>query len=106
MPIAVTTCFCGSVDSMARNFLRKADYPDWATIPIAKGKAEAKALCNRLPQYEEVDMLRGFLDSASTWVVIIGWDDEGNCRWADISKGGPKVSIPAEFLVKQFAGIA
>ena len=105
MPIAVTTCFCGSVDSLARNFLRRAGYPNWATIPITKGKAEAKALCDRLPQREEVTALRSFLDTASTWVVIIGWDDQ-SCRWADISRGGPKVSVPAEFLVKQFSGVA
>lgn len=102
MPLAACTCFCGSTDNLVRNFLKRAGYGEWLTIPIVKGKAESKALLNRLPQFPEVEMLRNYLEEISTWAVVIGYNELG-CRWADISKGGPKVTIPAEFLVKEFA---
>ena len=39
--IAVITCNCGSVESLARNTLKVCGYKDWATIPIHKGKEKS-----------------------------------------------------------------
>ena len=47
-------------------------------------------------------MLKNFLSNASKWVVIIGYDQE-NMKWSDIAHNGPKSSIEAEFVVKNFA---
>lgn len=99
--LAVCSCQCGSTDSLLRRFLQRHGYQDWLGITIYKGKDKSKKLLDTLPQFPEIDMLRNFLDNSSKWAVIIGYDDQF-CRWADISHGGVKTSIDAEFIVKNF----
>lgn len=100
--IAVCSCQCGSTDNLIRNFLKRNGYLDWASIPIEKGRDKSFSLLSYIPPYPEVDMLKNFLKNSSKWAVIIGWDDE-KCKWSDISHGGPKEHIEAEFVVKTFA---
>lgn len=100
--ITVVACFCGSSDSLVRNFLKSIGYPDWASIPIHKGKEKSLAVSNTLPPTPEKEMLRSFLGPASKWAVIIGYDGE-NCRWSDIAHNGAKSRIEAEFVVKTFS---
>ena len=100
--IRVIACFCGSSDSLARNFLKSIGYQDWLSIPIERGKERSLAVLNYLPQVPEKEMLRNFLKDASKWVVIIGYTDD-QMKWSDIAHNGPKSRIEAEFVVKNFA---
>ena len=100
--IAVCTCMCGSVESLARDFLKSAGYQDWLSIPIHKGKEKSISLLNQLPPVPEKEMLKNFLDNASKWVVIIGYDDQ-NMKWSDIVHNSAKSRIEAEFIVKNFS---
>lgn len=100
--IVCVTCMCGSVEQKARGFLKRVGYADWATIPIHKGKDKSKKVVQYLPNFPEVEMLKNFLEHASKYVVILGYDRNG-CRWSDITHGLPKSEIDAEFIVKQFA---
>lgn len=99
--IKVSACLCGSSEQKARNFLKKAGYPDWLDIEIFQGKQKTNSLLNTIPQYPEVDMLRSFLQNASKWVVILGYDGN-SCRWSDIAHNAPKSTIEAEFIIKEF----
>lgn len=103
MAIRVCGCMCGSTDNLIRGFLERNGFKDWATISIPKGKEKSKWMVSTLPQYPEMQMLNNFLDTASKWAVILGFDDEGNCRWADIAHGGEKSKIDAEFILREFA---
>lgn len=85
-----------------RGFLQKAGYRDWLSIPVVQGKDKSLSLLGTIPQYPEVDMLRNYLREASKWAVIIGHDGQ-MCRWSDITHGGPKTQIEAEFVVKNFS---
>lgn len=87
---------------MVRNFLQRAGYQDWLSIPIVQGKEKSLALLDTIPQYPEVGMLRNYLGDVSKWAVIIGHDGQ-MCRWSDITHGGPKTQIEAEFVVKNFS---
>lgn len=100
--IVVVTCQCGSVEQKARGFLKKVGYADWLTIPIHKGKEKTKSAIQYIPKFPEIDMLYNFLENASKYVVILGYDDKG-CRWSDIAHGGLKAEIDAEYIVKMFA---
>ena len=100
--IRVIACFCGSSDSLARNFLKSIGYQDWLNIPIERGKERSLAVLNYLPQVPEKEMLRNFLKDASKWVVIIGYTDD-QMKWSDIAHNGPKSRIEAEFVVKNFS---
>lgn len=100
--LLVLTCQCGSVDQKARGFLKRAGYAGWMDIPVHKGKDRSRKELQYLPKFPEVEMLNSFLDRASKWVVILGYDDH-ECRWSDISHGGLKSEVDAEFIVKQFA---
>lgn len=102
MSIAVVTCMCGSVTSLARNFLQSVGYPDWMSIPIHQGREKSLAVLNYLPQTPEKEMLQSFLKNASKWVVIIGYDQD-SVKWSDIAHNATKSRIEAEFVVKNFA---
>lgn len=99
--ITVVSCHCGSSESLARNFLKSAGYPDWMNITIHKGKDKSMSVLNQLPPAPEKEMLKNLLSNASKWVVIIGYDQTG-VKWSDISHNWPKSSIEAEFVVKNF----
>lgn len=99
--IVVVSCYCGSSESLARNFLKSAGYPDWMNIAIHKGKEKSMSVLNQLPPAPEKEMLKNLLSNASKWVVIIGYDQTG-MKWSDISHNWPKSSIEAEFVVKNF----
>ena len=100
--IIVLTCQCGSVEQKARGFLKRVGYADWMNIPIHKGKERSRKALQYVPRFPEVDMLNSFLDRASKWVVILGYDSD-SCRWSDIAHGGLKADVDAELVVKQFA---
>lgn len=100
--IAAISCLCGGSGSLIRNFLHSAGYPDWMNIPIHQGKEKSLALLNQLPPAPEKDMLQNLLKNSSKWAVIIGYDGQ-NCKWSDISRGGEKTRIEAEFVVNTFA---
>ena len=102
--ITVCACLCGSSESMARNFLKSAGYPDWLSISVVKGKEKSLALLNQFPPVAEKEMLANFLKNASKWVVIIGYDQD-SMKWSDISHHGPKSRIEAEFIVKSFSDL-
>lgn len=101
MSLAVVACQCGSSQSLARNFLHSAGYPGWATIPIVQGKERSKRALERIPRFPEIEMLENFLEGASKWVVIIGWNDQA-CRWSDISHNASVTRVEAQFLVDTF----
>lgn len=96
--IKVISCHCGSVDSLIRNFLHSANYPDWLNIPIQKGREASLSALNSLPPSVEKDILNTFLKSASKWAVIIGYDDS-TCKWSDIAHNGAKSRIEAQVVV-------
>lgn len=102
--IMVVSCQCGSVDSLIRNFLKSAGYPDWLNIPIERGRERSLSVLNYLPPAPEKDMLISFLKDASKWAVIVGYDQE-SVRWSDIAHNGPKSRIEAEFVVKNFSNL-
>lgn len=101
MSLAVITCQCGSTTNMARNFLKSAGYQDWLTIPVIQGKEKSRRVLERIPRFPEIEMLDNFLEDASKWVVIIGWNERG-CRWSDIAHNAPKSKIEAEYIVQNF----
>lgn len=100
--IVVVTCQCGSVEQKARGFLKRVGYNDWINIPVHKGREKSKKAIQYIPKFPEIEMLENFLNNASKWVVILGYDDK-ECRWSDIAHGGLKAEIDAEFVVKRFA---
>lgn len=96
-------CMCGSTDNLIRTFLHNNGYQGWNSIDIPKGKEKSRWMLSTMPQFPEVDMLNSYLDNASKWAVIIGYDRDGNCKWADLTHGGEKSRINAEFIISRFA---
>ena len=101
MSLAIVACQCGSSDSLVRNFLHSVGYPDWNSIPMARGKEKSLAVVSQLPPAPEKEMLQHFLKDASKWAIIIGYDQE-SMKWSDIAHSGPRSRIEAEFVVKNF----
>lgn len=102
--IICVACQCGSSDKLIRSRLELAKYKDFLSIPVNKGKAKTESALNSIPQLPEVDMLRSHLSSVSKYAVVLGYDDEGNCRWVDLSHGqGFKNDVDLSLLVEHFA---
>ena len=99
--IKVVACYCGSSDSLVRNFLKSINYEHWLDIPVERGKEKSLAVVNQLPPAPEKDMLKSLLSSASKWAIIIGYDDK-TVKWSDIAHNGQKSKIEAEFVVKNY----
>ena len=99
--IKICACYCGSSDSLVRNFLKSVNYEHWLDIPIERGKDKSLSLLNQIPPSAEKEMLKGFLSNASKWAVIIGYDDE-SVKWSDIAHNWPKSKIEAEALVHYY----
>lgn len=102
--ITVVACMCGSSESMARNFLKSVNYPNWLNVPIHRGKEKSRSVLNQMPPVPEKEMLEHFLKDASKWVVIIG-HDQTSMKWSDIAHNAPKSRIEAEFVVKNFSNL-
>lgn len=102
--IKIIACYCGSSDSLIRNYLKSINYPEWMSIPISKGKESSLSVINQLPPSDGKEMLKSFLNGASKWAVIIGYNNE-ECKWSDIAHNGPKSRIEAEFVVKKFSDL-
>lgn len=100
--IAVCTCKCGGVEQLARRFLERNGYRDWLGISIASGKEKSRSLAQSLVRYPEGQMLDNYLKTASKWVVIIGWNENG-CRWTDIVHSPTKSDIEGQVILETFA---
>lgn len=100
--LMVIACQCGSSDSLVRNFLKSAGYPDWLTIPIHKGKDKSLSALNHLPPVPEKEMLQSFLSGASKWAVIIGYTPT-SMKWSDIAHNGAKSRIEAQAVVEYYS---
>ncbi len=102
--IIAITCMCGSVESLIQNFLRGAGCDYWLDVPIRKGKQKSLDTLNQLPQTPENEMLKSYLDKASKWAVIIGYNPDTNqMRWSDITHNSTKARVEAELVVENFA---
>lgn len=103
--ILAVTCMCGSVESLIQNFLKSANYQNWLTVPIYKGKQKSLNILNQLPQTPENEMLKSYLGTATKWAVIIGYDPNTNqLKWSDIAQSrNTKTRVEAELLVEAFA---
>ena len=103
MPIACISCTCGSVDRLIRSRLDQFGYRDALTIPITRGKDKSKSFLNTIPQHDEVDMLRSYLNGASKYAVVIGYDDDA-MRWVDLANGKAIVNnVDLENILEYFA---
>lgn len=103
MPIACISCTCGSVDRLIRSRLDQFGYRDALTIPITRGKDKSKSFLNTIPQHDEVDMLRSYLNGASKYAVVIGYDDDA-MRWVDLANGKAIVNnVDLEKILEYFA---
>ena len=102
MPIRIVACNCGSSEQVARRFLERAGYKDWMNAPIARGKEASRKIASSLSFFPEAQMLDNYLQGASKWVVIIGWNDKG-CRWADLVHSPTKSEIEGQVIVETFA---
>lgn len=100
--IVCLSCLCSSSDSLIRNLLKSAGYPDWISIHIEQGKERSLRALRQLPRFSEIEMLEQYIKGASKWAVIVGYN-ENACRWSDIAHNGQKSRIEAELLVQNFS---
>lgn len=103
MPLMCVACTCGSVDALIRTRLDHCGYRDFLTIPIARGKGKSKSALSTIPQSADLNVLLNYVDKASKYAVIVGYDDE-DMRWVDLAKGKAFMNnVDLENIVERFA---
>lgn len=106
MSLTVLTCRCGASRQMAYQFLAKQGVKNPMDVHVHEGKEASRRALTYLPQTETNQMLDTFLQGASKWVVIIGYDwDTGELKWEDIAHNAPASTVKAEFIVKVFSDL-
>ena len=105
--ISIVTCDCGSSEQLVRQHLHKYEYRNWAMEPIKKGKtaslSEVESLIRQFPENPDLKALYSFINSTGKWCVFIGYDNDGNVLWTDISHNGMKSDVEAEAIVRNFS---
>lgn len=104
--LSIVTCDCGSSEQLVRQALHRYEYKNWAMEIIRKGKSasltEVERLIRMFPDSPELKALFAHINNNSKWCVIIGYNDDGNVRWADISRSDMKSDIEAELITQNF----
>lgn len=104
MSLIVLTCRCHSTRQMAYQFLAKQGVKNPTEVPVHEGKEASRRALTYVPQTDEAQMLDTFLQNASKWVVILGYDwDTETLGWEDIAHNMPASGVRAEFVVKRYA---
>lgn len=104
MSLIVLTCHCGSTRQMAYQFLAKHGVENPVAVPVHEGKEASRKALTYLPQTDTNQMLDTYLQGASKWVVIVGYDwDTNSLKWEDIAHNMPASGVRAEFVVKNYA---
>lgn len=102
--IEVLTCNCHSTRQMAYQFLAKHGVGNPTEVPVHEGKEASRKALTYVPQTEETQMLDTFLQNASKWVVILGYDwGTETLGWEDIAHNMPASGVRAEFVVKRYS---
>lgn len=104
--ILVLACDCGSATPLARRVLQDGGVADWLTIPIHKGKEHSLHMLETLPQPLHTLLayraLADHIASASSFTVIVGYDDE-TFYWSDVHTNAPIEVMEAHAILKRFA---
>lgn len=107
MSISIITCDCGSAEQLVRKHLHKYEYKNWAMEPIKKGKIaslnEIERLIRRFQDNSDLKSLFAHVNNVGKWCVIIGYTDNGNVKWSDISHNDMKSDVEAELIVQKFS---
>ena len=105
--IKLIACSCGSSEGLIRQALHKYEYRNWAVEPIIQGKTKSlsavEELIREFPDDDGLRALYSHINNNGKWCVILGYDKEGNSRWADIAKHDFKSDVEAESIVERFS---
>lgn len=106
MSLSIVTCDCGSAENLVRTHLHRYEYKNWAMEPIKKGKsaslAEVERIIRKFPESTDAKALFSHINNNSKWCVIIGYTNDGNVKWSDISHNDMKSDVEAEIIVNNF----
>lgn len=105
--LSIVTCDCGSAEQLVRQALHRYEYKNWAMEIIRKGKSasltEVERLIREFPDSPELKALFAYINNSSKWCVIVGYNDDGNASWSDISHNDMKSDVEAENIVNIFS---
>lgn len=105
--IYLLACRCHSSVPLIRKYLREAHIPDWATLPICRGRAECLQFISTLPKNLETGSLDLHIRRNSSWAVILGVaapaaTTTATYRWVDIGHANVKDKLDAELILEEF----
>lgn len=106
MALKLLTCMCHGAEPMVRGLLQECKVPNWMDYPIHMGKDHCLTVLDYLPaqlhQLLAYRALVSYLDYASSYSIVVGYDDE-TFYWADIHDNSPKDVMEAHAIVERFA---
>lgn len=101
----VCACTCSNSDRYARNTMRKAGLPDWATIEVVFGKNPSLEMCRGLQScgYDMKEVIE-HIGTATAFICFIGAHSvDDTVHYADVGNGGAFEESRAKVLCQTFA---
>lgn len=95
--LVAVVCGCHGAEPLVRNFLSSHHHPDPFSVHIYKAE-EGKSWVKK----NNLSYIETYLDSRSTYAIIVGWDSPENIHWADINNAHADRLLKAEVIVDKF----
>ena len=96
--IIALTCGCHGAEPLVRQFLSSNHHPSPFSAKIYKNE-EAKGWANKNNLLD----ISSYINSRSTYALIVGWGKEKKVHWADINNSYPDQQMKAQVIVEKFA---
>lgn len=97
--ISLLACRCANSEPLLRKTLREAHHPNWATIPVRKGREACLNYLAALPENTNTGALTLHIRRASSWSVIL--ESQPPYRWVDVGHATVKDRLDAEIILEE-----
>lgn len=104
--LKLIACSCGGVEPLLKQLLQECNTPGWMEIPVHMGKEHSQTILSYFPNAvkESLDYraLTQFIENASRYAVVIGYDDK-RFYWENVASKAPVEVARAKAIIKEFA---
>ena len=113
--LTLLVCNCSNSETKGRNVLRKANVPNYMSVPVYKGRQSCRVFLDNsfsedfANQNANLRALKAYIANRTKFCIILGTDyttvNNARLEWADASMDA-EGSIKAESIAQVFSTIA
>lgn len=92
------SCRCAAAPNLFRQFLFANHVKNYLSVPLFKGKD-----AREWAEEHNLQDVASYISNHSSYVLIVGWDDETPSDWVDINNANSERQLKGEMILEQFA---